>query len=475
MELLKQPIVWIGGIFVGVLAAWLKGFLNQFLPAPQRVWLGIKNLFLNGSSRPEGRFRFVLCWLKNDDSGRDTTTAEQAFSGIEGIELVRSARIVAASGAADYWRPAMREDAREVLDKWNADLAIIGLVKESRRALNLWFVPREGDGTLPRADKPYELKNVTLQEEFHEDLRAQLATEALRAVAPLADTEVRGQVLEKELGGATRKLAALLEGSAIIESERRADLSLAHGNALLTLGERESGLECIEQAVAKFEETLKVFTRESKADQWARTQNSRGAALMTLWDRKKMPECLEQAVAAFEEALKVFTREREPLKWAATQNNLGMAFAFLGGSEHLERAVAAFKEALKVFTRESVPLDWAVTQNNLGDALRILGERESESERLERAVAAFKEALTVYTCKNVPLKWAMTQNSLGDTLRILGERETGSERLEQAVIALEKALQVFTCQETPHRNNARNNHDHVLALLHQRRAKARTE
>ena len=83
MELLKQPIVWGGVIFVGVLAAWLKGFLNQFLPAPQRVWLSIKNLFLTKSPRPEGGFRFVLCWLEDDDGGRDTKPSRMHFRASE--------------------------------------------------------------------------------------------------------------------------------------------------------------------------------------------------------------------------------------------------------------------------------------------------------------------------------------------------------------------------------------------------------
>ena len=382
MELLKQPIVWGGVIFVGVLAAWLKGFLNQFLPAPQRVWLSIKNLFLTKSPRPEGRFRFVLCWLENDDGGRDTKAVAEAFSGIGGIELVRSARIVAASGAADDWRPAMREGAREVLDGWNADLAIVGLVKQSGEALNLWFVPREGDGTLPRGDQPYELKNATLQEEFREDLRAQLAAEALRAVAPLADTKVRGRVLEKELINATKKLEVLLESGTIIESERRAALSLALGNALAILGEKDSE-----------------------------------------------PERLRRAVGAYTEALKVYTREHMPLDWATTQNNLGNALRTLGeresGPERLEQAVHAYTEALKERTRERVPLDWAMTQNNLGSALRPLGERESGPERLKQAVHAYTEALQVFTPKEMPRHWEIAQDARARALELLRERGVG--------------------------------------------------
>ena len=187
----------------------------------------IKTGFRTEPASPEDRFRFVLCWLEDDTTGRDTKTVGQAFTGVEGVELVRSARIVKASGAADDWRPAMRKGARKVLDEWSADLAVVGSVKESGKALNLWFVPREGDGTLRRADRPYELKSTTIQKQFHEDLQEQLAAVALGAVAPLADTEVRGRVLENELTAATEKLATLLEGGTITGGDRRAALSSA--------------------------------------------------------------------------------------------------------------------------------------------------------------------------------------------------------------------------------------------------------
>ena len=51
---------------------------------------------------------------------------------------------------------------------------------------------------------------MTLQEDFHDDLRAQLTAEALRVAAPLAETEMRGRVLEKGLNDVTEKIAAPL-------------------------------------------------------------------------------------------------------------------------------------------------------------------------------------------------------------------------------------------------------------------------
>ena len=215
-EVLVIPVVWIGGIIVTVATAWLTGFLNQFLPPPQRAWLAIENVFKAKSPLPEQRFRLVLCWLENDGDGRDTRTVADAFTSIEGIELVRSACVVSASGAADDWRPAMRKGTIAVLERWNADLAVVGAVKEPGRVLSLWFVPGEGDGTLRRGDQPYELVNVSLPAAFHAALRAQLTAEALRAAAPFARTEMRGQVLNKGLNGVIEKIAALLAGGMVV-------------------------------------------------------------------------------------------------------------------------------------------------------------------------------------------------------------------------------------------------------------------
>ena len=106
---------------------------------------------------------------------------------------------------------------------------------------------------------------------------------------------------------------------------------------------------------------------------WAMTQNNLGNALETLGERESGTARLEEAVAAYRAALEERTRERVPLDWAMTQNNLGNALGTLGaresGTARLEEAVAAYRAALEERTRERVPLDWAATQNNLGNAL----------------------------------------------------------------------------------------------------------
>ena len=72
---------------------------------------------------------------------------------------------------------------------------------------------------------------------------------------------MRGRALEKGLNGVIKKIAALLEGSAVLP-ERCASLHMALGVALATLGERESGTERLEQAVVAFNEALKERTHE---------------------------------------------------------------------------------------------------------------------------------------------------------------------------------------------------------------------
>ena len=325
-----EPKRWVGclwkslSVFVVVtgLGAWWAGYLNHYLPCPEQVTLGVGNRLRGPAEPAEDRFRVLLCWLESDRDGGSTSNVAQAFTSIEGIELVRSARVVAASGAADDWREAMREDTRALLEDWHADVAVVGLVKQPGEAFSLWFVPAfGGEGTLSRGDTPYELDNATLGPDFHDDFGAELAAVALVAVAPLARTEIRGRVLEKGLRDATEKLATLLKNPSAVEPpERRARLQVSLGNALQTLGGRESGTELLGQAIAAYQAALEERKRERVPLEWAATQNNLGAALQVIGERESDTARLEEAVVAHRDALEERTRGRVPFDWAASQN-----------------------------------------------------------------------------------------------------------------------------------------------------------
>ena len=275
------------GVITTLVAGWVMGVLDQFVPSPERTRLAVENVWRGNPQRSEDGFRIVLCWLENDAEGDNTLEVASAFQNpdLGGIKLVRSARIVVGSGAWDEWSEDMQQSVRAVLEDWDADLAIVGRVRRSGELLSLWVVPHSDEGALGRGNRPYELDNVTLGEDFHADLRIQLAAVALAAVAPLADTEIRGRVLEKGLRDATEKLSTLLEGRAIGSAEHQAALHVALGNALQTLGDRESGTERLEQAVVAYRTALEEYTRERAPLDWAMTQNNLGNALQTLGER----------------------------------------------------------------------------------------------------------------------------------------------------------------------------------------------
>ena len=86
------------------------------------------------------------------------------------------------------------------------------------------------------------------------------------------------------------------------------------------------------------------------------TQMNLGVAL---GERESGVERLEEAAIVCRQALEENTRVCVPLDWAMTQHNLGTALVRLGelesGTARLVEAVAAFLEALKERTRERVP------------------------------------------------------------------------------------------------------------------------
>ena len=135
---------------------------------------------------------------------------------------------------------------------------------------------------------------------------------------------------------------------------------------------------------------VELRPRERVPVDWAMTQNNLANALLTLGQRESGTAKLEEAVAAYREALKERTRERVPLAWAMTQNNLANAFLTLGeresGTAKLEEAVAASREALKENTRERVPLAWATSLGSLGVTLVLIAERRGDAAMAENGV-----------------------------------------------------------------------------------------
>ena len=217
--------------------------------------------------------------------------------------------------------------------------------------------------------------------------------------------------------------------------------------------------------------TLALETAQT-LDQRGAILNDLGNALATLGERESGAARLGEAVTAFRHALEEYTRKRVPLKWAITQNNLGNTLSILGqresGTARLEEAVTAYRHALEEFTQDRVPLQWARTQNNLGAALRALGERESGTARLEEAVTAYRHALEEWTRDRVPLDWAMTQYNLGMALFSIGQRGD-DDALLQAIACYRRALLERREDNAPYyHRRTMHNLNHALALAEER-------
>ena len=83
-------------------------------------------------------------------------------------------------------------------------------------------------------------------------------------------------------------------------------------------------------SITIWKNALDLNTRDRVPLDWARTQMNLGNALSTLGSRESGTARLEEAVVAYRAALEEWTRDRVPLDWARTQMNLGNALSTLG-------------------------------------------------------------------------------------------------------------------------------------------------
>ncbi|MEG4943923.1 CHAT domain-containing protein [Microcoleus sp. F4-D5] len=202
------------------------------------------------------------------------------------------------------------------------------------------------------------------------------------------------------------------------------------------LGDRSENLE---KALTACTNALQIFTRDTSPQEWAMVQNNLG---LVYSDRivGDESENLEKAIACYEEALQVVSRDRDPELWGRLQNNLAVVYTRRvegDRSQNFEKAIACYQVALKVRT----DADWASSQWHLGTAYsqRILGDK---TQNLERAIAAYKSALQIYTPETYPERWANTQSDLGKAYRKLGQ-------IANALTCFEAALTIFTPDSFP--------------------------
>lgn len=225
------------------------------------------------------------------------------------------------------------------------------------------------------------------------------------------------------------------------------------GTALATLGQREHGTVRLRAAIMAFRAALEEQSRDRTSGDWAVSQTNLGNALSELGQREASSNHFIEAISAYEIALTERTRQREPLGWASIQSNLGIALSRLGTLEHdvprLEDAVRSFRAALEELHFDSSPVEWAGVQNNLGTALLRLGQVSCETLHLEQAAIVFRLLLAKLFRNEIPSLWADAQNNLGLTLYELGIGEAGTTRWVEAEVAFRAALEERTRERVP--------------------------
>ncbi len=220
------------------------------------------------------------------------------------------------------------------------------------------------------------------------------------------------------------------------------------GLALLRLGELEASTAQLEEAIVVFRQLLEKLTGRHASILWSAAQNNLGIALCHLGTREQQPQHLARAVIAFCAALEIVTRSRNPLMSAKLQIGLGAALADLGqlvaDATLVQWAVEFYRAGIGELNSDSVPFDWATANYNLGNALGWLGTKASNFLILQEAIDCYQKALTKWKRGACPLQWAATQNNLGKVQKVLGELEIGTERLENAVSSFICALEEFS-------------------------------
>ncbi len=142
---------------------------------------------------------------------------------------------------------------------------------------------------------------------------------------------------------------------------------------------------------------LEERTRERVPLDWAATQINLGNALATLGERESGTDAAGGGGRSGSRGAGGKNARTSSARLGGDGDESRQCALALGeresGTARLEEAVAAYRAALEEWTRERVPLDWAGTEMTLGIALATLGERESGTERLEEAIAAYRAAL----------------------------------------------------------------------------------
>lgn len=207
------------------------------------------------------------------------------------------------------------------------------------------------------------------------------------------------------------------------------------GNALIERS-RAEGAESLRAAIRCHVEAAEAFEALGMAEDWARVEFNLGNSWCELAETTDENHWAE-AVAAYENSLKVRTRHKDPEHHAAALENLGTAYRQLANPL---RSIHCFRQALWIYTPAANAEKCATLHNNLGNA--FLSAPGDLARNARRALRHFERALDLRSEHADIRAYGVTQYNRGQAYTRMGDLGTAVACLREAV----KAFQ--SCGET---------------------------
>jgi hypothetical protein len=340
-----------------------------------------------GSARARGnRLAIYVAWIEGDDA-RGAARSRIMYSLRQ--EIGGDTVEVLPAGLRPRWhadlgfeavKAATEPKAHRLLRRKGGHLLIWGRLDhlDGRSVLELSFTSPHSAAAEGRYG--FTGDKLLLDSAFGPEAGAALAAVTAALASPAADSS---RFIADRLRPLADRLRPLAHRPPVaLRQDDRGRILFSYALLREAIGEQSGQSDQLAEAIAAYRAALTEWTRERVPLQWAMTQNNLGNALTSLGGRESGTARLEEAVEAYRAALTERTRERVPLDWAMTQNNLGAALQRLGeresGTARLEEAVAAFDAALEVFVAAKANYYIEHTQDNRARAAALLEQRRKQ-------------------------------------------------------------------------------------------------
>ncbi|MGE3305745.1 MAG: caspase family protein [Rhizobiaceae bacterium] len=257
-----------------------------------------------------------------------------------------------------------------------------------------------------------------------------------------------------EAGAAAMRLA-----SAAVPFDR-ARSEVTYANALQGLGERESGLETLEQAIAAYRNVIPLLDPGKNWPTWSTAQNNLANTLSTIGRRVSDRQRLEDAADVYRELIRLSRQRGDELTLLKAMNNLAKALHERGemepgANDRLIEARTVYEQALTRVKRAQYPMLWAALQNNHANVVKeIAGRTDNRPYRvlmLVQALGSYTYAMQEWTRETAPAHWAVAQSNMAIIYQDLAwlDASRAAGYLASADEAQSSAMEVMTHNSAP--------------------------